>query len=127
MAAVVSGAPSTLHAVATGRSPLAAVRAAAALAPAPLRRSRTGDLGAGLVVHAALSLGWAAVLAAVLPRQHTALWGVAAGATIAALDLGIVAERFPAIADLPAGPQVADHLVFGGVCGLVLSLRRGSG
>src|SRR6185295_8877081 len=68
VAAVVSGAPSTLHAVITGRSPLAAVRAAAALLPGRVPRSSVAELGTGLAVHAAISLGWTAVLAAALPR-----------------------------------------------------------
>jgi len=60
VAGVLSGGPSTVHAVATSRSPLAAARAA-------------GELlgGAGLVrgalAHSALSLGWAAVLSRALP------------------------------------------------------------
>jgi hypothetical protein len=45
---------------------------------------------------------------------------MAAGAAIAALDLGLVARRFPAIRALPQAPQWADHLMFGAVLGAVL-------
>jgi hypothetical protein len=54
---------------------------------------------------------------------------VAAGAAIAALDLGLLAHgalgrRWPLIRALPIGPHVADHLAFGAVAGVVLA-RRG--
>ena len=127
IAGVVSGAPSTLHALVTGRSPLAAVRAAATLAPSRTPRSGVEELAVGVAVHAALSVGWAAALASVLPRRHTALWGAAAGLAIAALDLGLVGRHVPVIAALPTGPQVADHVAFGAVVGLALSRPRGSG
>jgi hypothetical protein len=81
----------------------------------------------GLAVHAAISLGWTAVLAAALPRRHGLLWGAVGGAAIAALDLGVVGRRVPAIAELPTAPQVADHVVFGAVVGSVLTRRPGSG
>jgi hypothetical protein len=130
IAALVSGAPSTAHAVVSGRSPFAALRAAAALVPAGARRSGVAEAGAGLAVHAAISLGWTAVLATVLPSRGTVLWGAVAGGAIAALDLGVVGRRIPAIAELPTVPQVADHVVFGATVGLVFSrtaARRGSG
>ena len=76
------------------------------------------------LAHSALSIGWAAVLAGLLPRRHTAAWGAAAGLGIAALDLGLVGRRLPAIRQLPVGPQVADHLAFGLVVGAVLAARR---
>ena len=125
VAAVVSGAPSTLHALLTRRNPLAAWRAAAMLTPEAVRRSPGGELAAGLAVHATISLGWATVLAAVLPREHRVAWGAAAGIAIAALDLGSVGRRVPAIAALPTGGQVADHIVFGAVVGWVLGRRAG--
>jgi hypothetical protein len=55
------------------------------------------------------------------------LWGAVAGAAIAALDLGVVGRRVPAIAELPSAPQVADHVVFGAVVGALLTRRPGSG
>jgi hypothetical protein len=47
-----------------------------------------------------------------VPR-HRLLFGAVAGAAIAALDLGVIATRYPALAALPQTPQWADHLVFG--------------
>jgi hypothetical protein len=55
--------------------------------------------------------------------------GLAGGAAIAAVDLGLLAHgplgrRWPLIRALPVGPQVADHLAFGAIAGAVLDLRR---
>jgi hypothetical protein len=116
VAGVVSGAPSTAHSLLTGRSVLAPTRAAGTLLGGP-------TVVRGLAAHAALSLSWGVVLARVLPRGHRARAGLAAGAAIAALDLGLVARRFPAIRALPQAPQWADHLVFGAVLGAFLDRR----
>lgn len=103
----------------TGRSPLAAARAAATLLPG--RRDRPG-LGPGLLVHAAVSSAWGTVLGLALPRRHTVAWGALAGLAIAALDLQVIAERrVPEIAALPRAWQWADHVAFGSVVGWVLS------
>ena len=75
-------------------------------------------------MHAALSVGWAEVLAAVLPRRRTAVWGALAGLGIAALDLGLIGRRFPRVRALPQLPQVADHVAYGATVGAVLALRR---
>jgi hypothetical protein len=121
VAGVVSGAPSTLHALARGGDVLEASKAAGTLLRP--RATRTGPLlGAAALAHAALSLGWALVLAAVLPRRRTAAAGAAAGLAIAALDLGLIGRRFPRIRALPTAPQVADHLAYGATVGAVLSL-----
>ena len=116
VAGALSGVPSTMHAVLTGRSPLAAARAAGELLGRP-------GLARGALVHAALSIGWACVLARLLPRRRTVLWGGVAGAAIAALDLAVARRRFPAVAALPSPPQVADHVAFGALVGLVLQVR----
>jgi uncharacterized protein YndB with AHSA1/START domain len=118
VAGALSGLPSTVHALATGRDPLAAARAAGSLLGRP-------TLIRGVVVHAALSLGWAAALAAVLPRRGAVVTGAAAGAVIAALDLGVVGRRRPTIRALPVLPQVADHIAFGALTGAVLARRAG--
>lgn len=112
LAAAVSGVPSTLHALATGREPLAAAEAAGSLL-LPGERRRTRLLAAAVPVHLGISLGWAIVLAAVLPRRRTVLAGAVGGLAIAALDLGVVGQRFPRIRELPLGPQLADHVAFG--------------
>ena len=122
-AAVLSGVPSTLHALATGTSPLEATLAAGTLLTP--REDRPLALAAAAVpVHLALSFGWAIALAAVVPRRHTVAWATAAGLAIAALDLGVVGRRYPRIRALPLLPQVLDHVVYGATVGAVLSARR---
>lgn len=116
IAAVLSGAPSTAHALATGRDPLLATRAAGTLVP-----GRVPDPLAGLIAHTVLSTGWTTVLAALARRHRLGVGGgAAAGVLIAALDLGVVGRRYPAIRALPALPQWLDHVVFGAVLGALL-------
>ena len=116
-AAALSGAPSTVHALATGRDPFEATKAAGTiLLPA---ETRTLPLvAAAAPVHLALSLGWAMVLDRAGVRG--VVRGAAAGLAIAALDLGVVGRRFPRIRALPTVPQLADHLVYGAVVGALL-------
>ena len=121
IAGTLGGVPSTLHALATRRNPFDAIRAAATLVPGSERRSPARQLATGLAVHGILTLGWTAVLAGVLPRRHRGAWGAVAGLAIAALDLGLVGRRYPAIDGLPVAGQIADHVSFGAVVGLVLS------
>ena len=117
-AAVFSGAPSTAWALLHGNDPLAAARAAGTLLPG--RRDRPG-LVAGLVVHAAVSVIWGVVIG----RTCRTRWqGALAGLAVAALDLGVVGRRYPAIRALPQGPQWADHVAFG-VMASGASARRG--
>ena len=124
VAAVVSGAPSTAWALATGGDPLEATRAAGTiLLPRERRPGRL--LLAALPVHLALSLGWAVALAAVVPRERTVELCALAGLAIAALDLGVIGRRLPAIRALPQPPQVADHLVYGATVGVALTRIRG--
>lgn len=123
VAAVVGGAPSTFWAIAAGGDPLAATLAAGSVVlPHETRRSRL--LLAALPVHAAVSLGWAVVLARVLPRGREVAAGAGAGVTIAALDLGLAARRFPRVRALPLLPQLADHVAYGLTVGFVLARRR---
>ena len=102
LAGLLSGAPSTVHALLTGRDPLAAARAAGNL----LRPADAGPgalLLAGGIVHVAVSLGWGTVLAMAVRRTsvrslaaHAAPVGgtppipraVAVGAAIAGAFLG---------------------------------------
>lgn len=122
VAAAVSGAPSTVHALVTGRDPLAATAAAGSLLlPRGSRLSHL--LLAAAPVHLGVSLGWAVVLARVLPRPPSLLAGAAAGVAIAALDLGLVGRRLPRIRTLPLGPQVADHVAYGVTVAAVLRRR----
>jgi hypothetical protein len=126
VAAVLSGAPSTLHALLTGRGPLEASLAAGTLL-LPRERRPARLLPAAAVAHVALSLGWAAVLAAVLPRRHATAAAVAAGLAIAALDLGVVGRRFERIRALPLAPQVLDHVAYAVTVAVVLERRRRRG
>ena len=130
VAGVLSGVPSTLHAVVTRRDPLAAsVAAGNLLLPAD---SGTGALlAAGALAHGAISLGWGVALAAAVRR--TSLPPIAAGAlggaAIAAFDLGLIAHgpigrRWPLIRALPVWPQVADHVAFGAIAGAILGGSR---
>jgi hypothetical protein len=130
VAGVLSGAPSTAHAVLTGRDPLAAARAAGNLF-LPAGAGPGALLAAGGVAHALLSLGWGTVLAVAVRRLPLSpvVAGAVAGGAIAALDLGVLASgplgrRWPLIRALPVWPQVADHIAFGVVAGEVLR-RRG--
>ena len=116
VAGVLSGAPSTLHALVTGGDVLASTRAAGTLLPG--RRDRPGVI-AGAVAHGVITVVWVGVLAAASRRRPLGPWrGAVAGAGIAALDLGVIApRRAPAIAALPQLPQWADHLAFGALVG----------
>jgi hypothetical protein len=114
--AVLSGAPSTALTIAAGGDVLNSTRAVGG-----------GSVVGGGGAHVAISLGWGVVLAAVLPRRHAVLAGMGAGLLIAALDLGIVGRRLPAIRALDWRPQVLDHLAYGAVVGAVVSRRRSAG
>ena len=121
--AVVSGAPSTLWTLLEGGDVAEGGRALGkVLLP---REERTWVLlAAGAPVHGALSLGWAHVLAAVLPERGEVVAGAVGGLGIAALDLAVLGRFFPSIAALPQGRQWADHVAFGLSVGLVLRKSR---
>jgi len=122
-AAVLSGIPSGLVAVARGTAPAYARQAVTAIAaivgldaqPRPVQWVAAGT------VHAAISAGWTVVLAATLPGRRPVIEGLLAGSAIAALDLGVVGRRVPAVAALEPGPQVLDHLAFGVLASIGLS------
>jgi hypothetical protein len=118
-AASLSGIPSTAYALATGRDPLEATRAAGTLLPG--RRDRPGVLQ-GAAVHVLVSAGWTTVLAAIA-RHHRlgATGGAAAGLLIAALDLEVIGRTRPLIRALPRLPQWLDHAAFGAIAGALLT------
>jgi hypothetical protein len=126
VAAVLSGIPSTVIAIARGDDPLESTAAAGSILVSH-EAGRLLRLAAAVPVHVALSLGWGVVLSALLPRRATIVWGAAAGLCIAALDLGVIGRRFPRINALPLGPQIADHVAYGAVVGAVLRKRRTRG
>ena len=124
VAGVVSGVPSTLLTL-WARGDVLASSAAAGTIVVRDDAPRTAQLAAGAAVHGAISLGWAVVLAGALPRRPGVVAGAAAGLGIAAVDLGLLARRFPAIRALAPVPQVLDHVAYGVTVALVLNrLRR---
>jgi hypothetical protein len=116
-AAALSGAPSTLHALATGRDPLAAALAAGSVL-LPGETDRRLLLAVACPVHLALSLGWTVALDRAGVRSARA--GLAAGLAIAALDLGVGARLFPRVRALPLAGQLADHALFGAIAARLL-------
>ena len=115
VASVLSGAPSTLHALATTRSltataryALDATRAIGALVP-PFRPG----LVRGAIAHVAISVAMAEVLAHALPRRRSLLAGAGGGLAMGLVNVGVVGRRVPPIRALPLGPQLADNAAFG--------------
>jgi hypothetical protein len=121
--AALSGVPSTVITLARGENVLDGARAAGAIL-LPRATSTPVLLAAAVPVHLALSVGWAAAIAA-LPRRGP-LTGLAAAMVIAAVDLELIGRRIPAIRALPQGRQWADHAAYGLVVGQLLRRRRGS-
>ena len=106
-----------MHALATGRDPLEAARAAGTIV-LPGETSPRRLLVAALPAHLGISLAWTIVLDRSGVRG--ALRGGIAGLAIATLDLGVASRRFPRIRQLPLGPQLADHAAFGAIAGRLL-------
>jgi hypothetical protein len=121
--AICAGIPSTAWSLVRGDDVLDGARAAGAMLLPDERRTPVLLLAA-VPVHLALSVGWAGVLAAALPRGAEPAWGGLAGLGIAALDLAVIGRHIPAIRALPQGRQWADHLAYGWTVGLVLQVRR---
>src|SRR2546430_13270265 len=71
VAGALSGLPSSVQAVATGRSPFDALQAAGTLLLADDAPS-SAHAAAGVVAHGAISLGWGVVLAPTAPHRHNA-------------------------------------------------------
>src|SRR5262245_35152756 len=94
VAGLLSGVPSTIHALLTRRPLRATVVAAGELLGRP-------GIVRGVVAHSLLTIGWTSVLFGLLPRRATVGWGAVAGAAIGVADLAIADRRFPAIAALP--------------------------
>jgi hypothetical protein len=118
-----SAIPSTVWSLVRGDDVLEGGRAAGAML-LPRERRTAVLLVAATPVHLAISLGWAAVLAAALPRGGEPAWGIVGGMLIATLDLALIGRRIPAIRTLPQGRQWADHAAYGISVGLVLRARR---
>ncbi len=82
-------------------------------------------VGIGTAVRSAVALNWGLVLSRWLDRRHPVLHGAGAGLALFAFQYLLVGRRRPLVRDLPAWPQVADHLVYGTVAGAVLARLRG--
>jgi len=125
VAATLSGAPSTLHALLVGGSLQAAgsyVRDATRAAGTLLPPGRPG-FGRGAIVHVGMSAACAEVLARTLPRRHPVAWGAAAGLGIGIVNVGLIGRLFPAIRALPLVPQLADHVAYGALFAVVVDRR----
>ncbi|MFN2490458.1 MAG: hypothetical protein ABR529_12115 [Actinomycetota bacterium] len=121
-AAVLSGVPSTLHALITRCDRLeASLAAGSILLPCEKRWARL--LAAAVPVHLGVSVFWALVLSAILPRKKPLIGGALAGMAIAAVDLGVFGRRFHRVRRLPVFPQLADHIAFGVVAAAALARR----
>jgi hypothetical protein len=124
--AALSAVPSTAYTLATRGDVLEGGRAAGAML-LPRERRTPVLLAAAVPVHLALSLGWAAVLAPLLPRGAEVPAGIAGALAIAALDLRLIApRRFASVCALPQGRQWADHVAYGAAVGAALARRRGA-
>jgi hypothetical protein len=121
--AACSAIPSTTWTLLRGEDLLDGGRAAGAIV-LPRERRTAILLATAVPVHLGLSLGWGAVLAAVLPPRAEPAWGLAAAMGIAALDLAVIGRRIPAIRALPQGRQWADHAAYGVAVGVALRAAR---
>ncbi|MBW2279781.1 MAG: hypothetical protein JRG76_07165 [Deltaproteobacteria bacterium] len=127
LAGLVSGVPSTVYLLVTGGDLFASLDALVAMVTSrDLAMPYHVAVAAG--VHFAVSFGWAAVLVALVPRRAPVLGALAASVLIALVDLELIAPYFFAeVAALPFLPQLADHLAWGAVVGVVLRARRRPG
>lgn len=115
VASVASGLPSGAYALLHGRNPrsqgVIATRAIGTLV-------WPGEPGLvrGAIAHGVISLAVGAALGVTLPRRHSIVWGALGGLGIGWLNLAVIARRrYPAIAALPLGPQLADNAAFGAI------------
>ena len=119
LAGILSGIPSTLWALVSGGDVWEATLAAGATLIGP-DATFTQLFAAAAVAHGGMSLFWAGVLSALLPRKWPIICGTVAGAFIAVLDILMIGQAFPSIRELAFLPQLADHMMFGAVLGAVV-------
>ncbi len=115
VASVASGVPSSAYALLRGGDPLTqgldATRAIGTLV-----WPGTPGLVRGALAHGAISLVVGGALGITLPRRHSLTWGALAGLAIGWVNLRVIApRRYPVIASLPLGPQLADNAAFGAI------------
>jgi hypothetical protein len=121
LAGILSGIPSTLWALITGGNVWEATRAAGAILIGT-DASFAELFAAATVVHGTMSVFWAGVLSATLPKRRPVIGGMVAGALIAVLDILLIGQLFPSIRGLAFLPQLADHMMFGAVVGAVVGV-----
>src|SRR3954467_13234913 len=121
--ALLSGVPSTAVTLLRRESLLDGATAAGSIL-LPTERRTLPLVAAAVPVHLALSVGWAAVMSALLPRRATVPAAVAGALAIAALDLELIGRAFPRVRALPQGRQWADHVAYGLAVGAVVRRRR---
>lgn len=125
LAAVLSGAPSTVHVFIKRRS----VRSAAAYVYDATRAIGTlvppgrPGFGRGVLAHLAISMLCGETLARILPPEHGAAWGAAGGLVFGVINVGVIEKLFPALSGLPQMPQLADNVMFGTVFAVALDKR----
>jgi len=81
-------------------------------------------LAVGTTTRALVALNWGVVLSRWLDRRHPVAHGAVAGLALFGFQYGLLGRRRPLVQALPAAPQLADHLAYGVVAGLVLGRRR---
>ena len=115
VASVLSGLPSSAYALLQGRDPRAQ-GVAATRAIGTLVWPGEPGLVRGALAHGAISLAVGGALGVTLPARHPVAWGAVAGLAIGWVNLRVIAvHRYPAIASLPIGPQLADNVAFGAI------------
>jgi hypothetical protein len=129
LAAALSGTPSTLDALARGRSARALVDhlrkatcAAATLIP-PGRPS----FARGTLMHVAFSAMYGEALARTLPERHSVPLAAVYGLATGIVNIAVIGRRYPAIRTLPLLPQIADHVAFGVVFAMVVDGQTRNG
>jgi hypothetical protein len=79
----------------------------------------------GAAAHFGISVAFGQVLGRLLPFRRSALWGAVGGAAMGLIGAGVIGRRFPAIRELPFGPQLADNVAFGIIFAVVADRPNG--
>jgi hypothetical protein len=122
VAAVLSGAPSTLAAFRRQRdfrSVVSYVWDATCAVGTLLPPGRPGFIR-GALLHVGISVLCGEGLARMLPESRSVIWGAGAGLVIGVVNVSVIGRRFAAVAALPLVPQLADNVAFGAVFAFVV-------
>lgn len=123
VATALSGMPSTLWAVWTGTDPWQALRAAGSML-VPADTALPLLVMSAVAVHCTVSLLWATLLVLLVPVRYIVPGSLIAAALIGVFNLRIIGRLFEGVHALPFWPQMADHLLWGGLMGTVLKIRE---